>query len=69
MILLLRFLLSVCFNSEARDSDKTPTNKLQLRMTLKIYLKAKAGVPKTLLKRKLLLHSLYFPQNTVMLHD
>ena len=36
-------------------------------MILKISLRAKAGVPKTLLKRKFRLHSLYFPQNTLML--
>ena len=36
-------------------------------MILKISLRAKAGVPKTLAKQKLRLHSLYFPQNTLML--
>ena len=36
-------------------------------MILKISLRAKDGVPKTLVKQKLLLHSLYFPQNTRML--
>ena len=35
-------------------------------MILKISLKAKAGVPKTLVQRKRRLHSLYFPQNTHM---
>ena len=35
-------------------------------MILKISLRAKAGVPKTLLKGKLCLHSLYFPQNTLV---
>ena len=35
-------------------------------MILKISLRAKAGVPKVLVKRKLRLHSLYFPQNTLM---
>ena len=53
--------------SEARewrhDSDKTQTNKLEWWMILKISLKAKAGVSETLVKRKLRLHSLYFPQN------
>ena len=38
-------------------------------MILKISLRAKAGVPKTLVKRKLRLHSLYFPQNTLMLTE
>ena len=38
-------------------------------MILKISFRAKAGVPKTLLKRKLGLHSLYFPQNTLMLTE
>ena len=38
---------------------------------LKISLRAKAGVPKTLVKQKLRLHvlSLYFPQNTPMLTE
>ena len=36
-------------------------------MILKISLRAKAGVPKTLVKQKRRLHSLYFPQNTLML--
>ena len=36
-------------------------------MILKISLRAKASVPKTLEKRKLRLHSLHFPQNTLML--
>ena len=36
-------------------------------MILKISLRAKAGVPKTLVKQKLCLHSLYFPQNMAML--
>ena len=60
-------------NSEARkwhhDSDKTQTNKLALWMILKISLRAKAGIPKTLVKQKLRLHSLYFPQNTLMLTE
>ena len=34
-------------------------------MILKISLRAKAGVPKTLAKQKVPLHSLYFPQNTL----
>ena len=38
-------------------------------MILKISLRAKAGVPKTLVKRKFRLHSLYFPQNRVMLTE
>ena len=38
-------------------------------MILKISLKAKPGVPKTLVKRKLRLHSLYFPQNRFMLTE
>ena len=38
-------------------------------MILKISLWAKAGVPKTLVKQKLRLHSLYFPQNTLMLTE
>ena len=33
------------------------------------FKRAKAGVPKTLVKRKLRLHSLYFPQNTLMLTE
>ena len=36
-------------------------------MILKISLRAKAGVPKTLVKQELSLHSLQFTQNTVML--
>ena len=38
-------------------------------MILKISLRAKARVPATLVKRKLHLHSLYFPQNTLMLTE
>ena len=38
-------------------------------MILKISLRAKAGVPKTLLTRKRRLNSLYFPQNTLMLTE
>ena len=56
-------------NSEARewrhDSDKTQIYKLEWWMIFKIPLRAKAGVPKTLVKQKLRLHSLYFPQNTL----
>ena len=40
------------------------TNKLEWWMILK-----KAGVPKTLVKRKLRLYSVYFPQNTLMLSE
>ena len=35
-------------------------------MILKISLRAKAGVPKTLVKQKRRLHSLYLVQNTLM---
>ena len=38
-------------------------------MILKISLRAKAFVPTTLVKQKLRLHSLYFPQNTLMLTE
>ena len=38
-------------------------------MTLKISLRAKAGVPKTLVKQKRRLHSLYFLQNTLVLTE
>ena len=38
-------------------------------MILKISLRAKAGVPKTLVKQELPLHSLYFPQNTLLLTE
>ena len=47
----------------------TQTNKLEWRMILKISLRTKAGVPKTLVKQKLRLNSLYFPQNTLMLTE
>ena len=33
------------------------------------FLKAKAGIPKTLVKRKLRQYSLYFPQNRLMLTE
>ena len=36
-------------------------------MILKISLRVKAGVPQTLVKRKLRLNSLYFPQKPLML--
>ena len=54
-----------------RSSDvMTQTNKLEWWMILKISLRAKAGVPKTLVKRKLRQHSLCFPaQNTLMLTE
>ena len=55
---------SSCLNSEVHewrhDSDKTQTNKVEWWMILKISLRAKGGVPKTLVKRKLCLRSLYF---------
>ena len=38
-------------------------------MILKISLRAKASVPKTLVKRKLRLHSLHFPHNTLMSNE
>ena len=38
-------------------------------MILRISLRAKAGVPKTLMKQKLRLHSLYFSQNKLMLTE
>ena len=38
-------------------------------MILKISLRAKVGVPKTLVKRKFRQHSLYFPHNTLMLTE
>ena len=55
-------LLRLCFlNSEARewryDLDKTQTNELEWWMILKISSRAKAGVPKIRVKRKLRLHS------------
>ena len=60
-------------NSEARewrhDSDKTQTNKLEWRMILKISLRAKAVVSKTLVKRKLRLYFLYFLRNTLILTE
>ena len=59
------------WNNKARewrhDSGKTQANKLEWWMILKISLRAKVGVPKPLVKRKLRLHSLYFLQNTLML--
>ena len=69
----LPFIISFSFNSEVCKwchlSDKTQTNKLEWWMILKISLRAKASVPKTLVKQKLCLHSLYFPQNTVTLTE
>ena len=66
----LQFSFILLFNSEARewrhDSDKTRTNKLEWWMILKISLRAKDSVPKTLVQRKPRLHSLYFPQKTFM---
>ena len=60
-------------NSEARewrhDSDKTQTNQLESWMILKISLRAKAVVPKTVVKQTFCLHSLYFHQNTLMLTE
>ena len=38
-------------------------------MILNISLWAKAGVPKTLVKRKFRLHSMYFPQNSLTLTE
>ena len=38
-------------------------------MILKNFLRAKAGVPKTLVKRRLRLHSLYFRQNSLTLTE
>ena len=38
-------------------------------MILKISLRAKASVPKTLVEQKHRLNSLYFPQNTIMLTE
>ena len=47
----------------------TQTNKLEWWIILKISLRAKAAVPKILVKRKHCLHSLYFPLNTLMLTE
>ena len=62
--------LSNTKNSEARelrhDIDNNQTNKLEWWMILKISLRAKAGIPKTLVKQKFPLHSMYFPQTTLM---
>ena len=38
-------------------------------MILRISLRAKAGVPKTLVKRKFRLHSLYVPQHSLTLTE
>ena len=43
--------------------------KLEWWMIVKISLRAKPGVPKTLVKQKLRLHALYFPKNTLMLTE
>ena len=48
------------------DSDKTRAIKLEWWMILKISLRAKAHGPKTLVKQKFRLYSLYFPQNKLM---
>ena len=45
----------------------TQTNKLEWWVISEISLRVKAGVSKTLVKRKLRLHFLYFPQNTLFL--
>ena len=69
----LQQLTLFSFNSEARewrhDSDKTQTNIPEWWMILKISLRAKASVPKTLVKRKFRLYSLYFPQKTLVLTE
>ena len=51
----------------AQTRVKQQTNKLEWWLILKISLRAKAGVPKTVVKRKLQLHSLFFSQSTLML--
>ena len=38
-------------------------------MILKISLRAKDGVPKTLVRREFRVHSLYFPQNKLILSE
>ena len=48
-----------------QDSDK----RSEWWMILKISLRAKVGVPETLVKRKFRLHSLYFPQHTLMVTE
>ena len=58
-----------CQIAKRANGVMTQTNKLEWWMILKISLRAKAGAPKTLMKRKLRLHSLYFPQNTLMLTE
>ena len=58
-----------CLIAKRASDVMTQTNKLEWRMILKISLRAKAGVPKTLVKRKLRLHSLYFPQNSLTLTE
>ena len=73
---MLVSLIDTSFNAspntptQERASDvMTQTNKLEWRMILKISLRAKAGVPKTLVKQKLRLHSRYFPPNTLVLTE
>ena len=57
-------------NSEARewrhDSDK---QTVEWWMILKVSLRDTAGAPKRLVKRKLRQHSLYLPQNKLMLTE
>ena len=74
----IRLTITGCYSSQdlnsvahkwRHDSDKTQTNKLEWWMILKISLRAKGGVPKTLLEPKLRLNFLYFPQNTLMLTE
>ena len=55
--------------SDVMTPDRTQTNKLEWWMILKISLRAKVGVSETLVKRKLRLHSLYFPQKTLLLTE
>ena len=54
-------------NSEARelrhDIDNNQTNKLEWWMILKISLRAKAGIPKTLVKQKISLTFHVFPSD------
>ncbi len=58
------------FNKEVRGlhhgSDKTQTNKPKRWAVFPKNLSKIAGVPKTLIKRKLRLDSFYFSQNTLM---
>ena len=50
-------------------THNTQTNKLKLWIILNISLRANASVPKTLVRRKLRLHSLYFHHTTLMLTE